>query len=196
MSDCRKTPDDVVERGTAIELRLNAEDPAAGFRPQLGRIVAYYAEPSGPGLRVDSGVGVGSEVTPYYDSLLLKLIAYAPTRELRRWRGLDTGLRQLAVLGVGTNQGFLRDVIRHPAFDDVLTTGFIAEAFPDGWRALRAVGPRAAAAQWRSRRHARCGRDAIEAVAPGPWGTLTGFRVGTRAGLAGCCRIQVRPGRW
>ena len=178
----------VVARGSAIELRLNAEDPAAGFRPQLGRISAYSA-PSGPGVRVDSGVGAGSEVTPYYDSLLLKLIAHAPTRDAAVAR-LDAGLQRLVVLGVGTNQGFLRDVIRHPAFDGVLTTGFIAEAFPDGWRApvpsAGLLGAVAIAA-------ARDAAAAIETVAAGPWGTLTGFRVGTRAGRAGVCRIQVRP---
>ncbi|MDT7952856.1 MAG: biotin carboxylase N-terminal domain-containing protein [Acetobacteraceae bacterium] len=180
--------EDVVTRGSAIELRLNAEDPAAGFRPQLGRILAYSA-PSGPGLRVDSGVAVGSEVTPYYDSLLLKLIAHAPTRDAAVAR-LHAGLQRLVVLGVGTNQAFLRDVLRHPAFDGVLTTGFITEAFPEGWRPPAAsaglLGPVAIAA-------AREAAAAIETVAAGPWGTLTGFRVGMRAGLAGRCRIQVTP---
>ncbi len=179
--------DDVVARGAAIEVRINAEDPAAGFRPQLGRI-ARYAEPAGPGLRVDSGVGAGSEVTPYYDSLLLKLIAHAPTRAGAVAR-LDTGLRNLVVLGVGTNQGFLRDAVRHPAFDDVLTTDFIADAFPAGWSApAPSAGALGAVAVMAARAAA-----AIDHVTPGPWATLTGFRVGTRAGLPGICRIQVTP---
>ena len=182
------TQADVVAHGSAIEVRINAEDPAAGFRPQLGRI-AHYATPTGPGLRVDSGVGAGSEVTPYYDSLLLKLIAHAPTRAAAVAR-LDAGLRGLVVLGVGTNQGFLRDVVRHPAFDGVLTTGFIAEAFPGGWTApAPSPGLLGAAAVMAARDAAA----AIEAVAPGPWATLTGFRVGARAGLAGSCRMQVTP---
>ena len=180
--------EDVVARGAAIEVRINAEDPAAGFRPQLGAI-SHYAAPAGPGLRVDSGVGAGSEVTPYYDSLLLKLIAHAPTRAAAIAR-LDAGLRDLVVLGVGTNQGFLRDVVRHLAFDDVLTTGFIPENFPGGWTAPALssdlLGAVAIAV-------ARAASEAIETAAPGPWGTLTGFRVGMRAGLPGVCRIQVRP---
>ena len=178
--------DDVVARGSAIELRINAEDPAAGFRPQLGRI-SHYAEPRGPGLRVDSGVGAGSEVTPYYDSMLLKLIAHAPTRAAAVAR-LDAGLRDLVVLGVGTNQAFLRDIVRHPAFDDVLTTGFIADAFPGGW-STPAPDPGLLGAA--AIAMARAAAAAIETAAPGPWGTLTGFRVGGRPGI---CRVQLQPG--
>ena len=180
--------DEVVARGAAIELRINAEDPAAGFRPQLGTI-ARYAAPEGPGLRVDSGVREGSAVTPYYDSLLLKLIAHAPTREAAVAR-LDAGLRQLVVLGVGTTQGFLRDVVRHPAFSGVLTTRFIADAFGDGWSPAPPSDGLLGAVAIAAARHAAAG---IETAAPGPWGTLTGFRVGARAGLPAGCRIQVQP---
>ncbi len=179
---------DVTERGVAIELRVNAEDPSAGFLPQLGR-VSRYAEPSGPGLRVDGGVREGSEVTPYYDSLLLKLIAHAPSRDAAVAR-LDGGLRRLVLLGVGTNQGFLRDVIRSPAFHDVLTTGFIPETFPGGWAAPppppALLGAAAIAA-------ARDAAAAVEGAAPGPWASLAGFRLGARAGLPGRCRVEVRP---
>lgn len=180
--------EDVGARGAAIELRINAEDPAAGFRPQLGRI-SQYAAPEGPGLRVDSGVREGSEVTPFYDSLLLKLIAHGPTRDAAVAR-LDAGLRHLVVLGVGTNQGFLRDVVRDPAFNDVLTTGFIAEAFPNGWAAPAAAPGLLGAAAIAAARGVAAG---IEQAAPGPWATLTGFRVGARAGLPGVCRMEVRP---
>ena len=181
--------DEVVARGAAIELRINAEDPAAGFRPQLGTI-SRYAAPEGPGLRVDSGVREGSAVTPYYDSLLLKLIAHAPTREVAVAR-LDAGLRQLVVLGVGTTQGFLRDVVRHPAFSGVLTTRFIADAFGDGWSPAPPSDGLLGAVAIAAARHAAAG---IETAAPGPWGTLTGFRVGARAGLPAGCRIQVQLG--
>ncbi len=177
------TQPEVTERGSAIELRINAEDPAANFVPQIGRI-AEYSEPAGPGLRVDSGIRQGSEVTPYYDSLLLKLIAHGGDRAgaLRRLQG---GLRRTVVLGVGTNQAFLQDVIRSPAFAEVLTTRFIAETFPSGW-ALPAPPPEvlgvAAVAMAQRLRQA----------APGAWGTLTGFRVGARAGLPGRCPMQVQ----
>jgi acetyl/propionyl-CoA carboxylase alpha subunit len=176
---------DVVEHGSAIELRLNAEDPAAGFSPQLGRVLAYRA-PSAPGLRVDSGIRAGSEVTPFYDSLLLKLIAHGPDRAaaLRR---LDGGLQQLAIFGVGTNQGFLRDIIRAPGFADMLTTRFLTEHFPAGWAAPPPPEGVLAAAAVAMARHSR---NATERAAPGAWGTLAGFRTGQRAGLPACCRMQ------
>ena len=178
---------DITEHGAAIELRVNAEDPAAGFRPQLGR-VTQYREPPGPGVRVDSGVCEGSEVTPFYDSMLLKLIAHGPDRATAVKR-LDAALCQTVVLGVGTNQAFLRDVIRNPAFHAVLTTRFIQETFPDGWAApapppalLGAVA--VAMAQYCQAR--------IEQAAPGAWGTLLGFRTGARAGLPARCRMQLQ----
>jgi 3-methylcrotonyl-CoA carboxylase alpha subunit len=175
---------DVAARGCAIEVRLNAEDPAAGFAPQIGTIRAYR-EPDGPGLRVDSGVGAGSAVTPYYDSLLLKLIAHADDRAAAR-RRLDAGLCGLIVLGIGTNQAFLRDLIRAPGFADTLTTRFIAETFPDGWTAP-APAP------------ALLGAAAIAMAASatpagiGPWQNLTGFRIARHAGLPARCAMQVTP---
>lgn len=93
-------------RGWAIECRLTSEDPAAGFLPTTGRI-SYLRAPSGPGVRWDSGVEVGDEVSLYYDSLLAKLIVWAPTRReaiARMARALD----ELVLIGVGTNQAFHR----------------------------------------------------------------------------------------
>ncbi|WP_254070731.1 biotin carboxylase N-terminal domain-containing protein [Acidisphaera sp. L21] len=179
---------DVREQGHAIELRLNAEDPAAGFGPQLGTITQYH-EPSGPGLRIDSGVRVGSEVTPYYDSMLLKLIAHAGDRAGAVTR-LDGALRRLVVLGTGTNQAFLRDIIRSPAFNGVLTTLFIPENFPGGWEAP--VPPMSVLAAVAVAMALQCRADIVQA-APGAWGTLAGFRTATRAGLQARCRMQLQP---
>jgi 3-methylcrotonyl-CoA carboxylase alpha subunit len=178
---------DITEQGVAIELRLNAEDPAAGFRPQLGH-VTQYCEPVGPGVRVDSGVRVGSEVTPFYDSMLLKLIAHAPDRPTTVKR-LDTALCQMVILGVGTNQAFLRDVIRNPAFREVLTTRFIPETFPDGWAAPPPPPGVFGAVAIAMAQHCQT---QIEQSAPGAWGTLAGFRTGARAGLPARCRMQVQ----
>jgi acetyl-CoA/propionyl-CoA carboxylase biotin carboxyl carrier protein len=106
--------DEVVMNGHAIEARVCAEDPAQGFLPGAGRIVAYH-EPSGPGVRVDSGVELGSEVTTHYDSLLAKVIAHAPERELALDR-LEAALAHTAVLGPSVNTFFLRGLL---ANDDV-----------------------------------------------------------------------------
>ncbi len=179
--------EDVIEQGVAVELRLNAEDPAAGFSPQLGRVSDYH-EPSGPGVRIDSGIRKGSEVTPFYDSMLLKLIAHGPTR-VAAVRRLDRALRRLVVLGVGTNQAFLRDILGNPAFQTVLTTQFIPETFPDGWAAPRPTPALLGAAAIAMAQQCRT---EIEQEAPGAWGTLVGFRTATRAGLPGRCRMQVQ----
>ena len=68
-------------RGHAIELRVNAENPEKDFQPAPGRI-AIFRTPSGPGIRVDSGVVEGMEIAPYFDSMIAKIIAYAPTRKM------------------------------------------------------------------------------------------------------------------
>ncbi len=101
--------DDVELDGHAVEARVCAEDPTRGFLPGAGRIVAYD-EPSGPGIRVDSGVERGNEVTTHYDSLLAKVIAHAPSRE-RALDRLDAALAHLAVLGPPVNTAFLRRLV-------------------------------------------------------------------------------------
>ena len=101
-------------RGWALECRITSEDPANGFLPSTGRI-EYLRVPSGPGVRWDGGVDVGDEVTLHYDSMLAKLIVWAPDRAqaiTRMRRALD----ELTVLGVATNQGFHRRLLADPAF--------------------------------------------------------------------------------
>jgi acetyl-CoA carboxylase biotin carboxylase subunit len=100
--------------GHAIEVRVVAEDPAAGFLPSIGRILAW-AEPRGPGIRVDTGFGPGGEVSRYYDSMLAKVIVHARTRELAI-RKLESALMDFHVLGVKTNIPYILDVMRHPDF--------------------------------------------------------------------------------
>jgi acetyl/propionyl-CoA carboxylase alpha subunit len=105
---------DVVARGHALECRLYAEDPAQGFLPATGRI-AVLREPHGPGRRIDSGITVHTEVTPYYDPILGKLISHGANRQeaLLRMQGL---LREYTLLGVTTNRQFLLDVVSSAAF--------------------------------------------------------------------------------
>ncbi|PLC11237.1 acetyl-/propionyl-CoA carboxylase subunit alpha [Kocuria flava] len=101
-------------RGHAIEFRVNAEDPGRGFLPSGGTVEAVDA-PTGPGVRLDSGVRAGSRVATTFDSLLLKLVVSAPTREQALVRA-RTALRELRVHGVATTVPFHRTVLDEPAF--------------------------------------------------------------------------------
>src|SRR5687767_3839148 len=105
---------DLRQRGHAIEVRIYAEDPDDRFLPQTGT-VALYREPSGPGVRVDSGVMQGSEVGVSFDPMLAKLIAFAETRDAAIAR-LDRALHDFVILGVKTNTSWLRRVITHDGF--------------------------------------------------------------------------------
>jgi acetyl-CoA carboxylase biotin carboxylase subunit len=101
-------------RGWALECRITSEDPANGFLPSTGRLQSLRI-PGGPGIRWDSGVEVGDEVTLHYDSLLAKLIVHAPDRRqavTRMARALD----ELAIIGLATNQGFHRRLMADAAF--------------------------------------------------------------------------------
>jgi 3-methylcrotonyl-CoA carboxylase alpha subunit len=116
----------LVQRGHAIEVRVYAEDPDDRFLPQSGTI-AYYAEPGGPGVRVDSGVTQGSEAGVKFDPMLAKLICYAASRDAAIDR-LDRALRDYTILGLKTNVGYLRRLVTHPAFrEGLVSTRFIAE---------------------------------------------------------------------
>ena len=101
-------------RGWALECRITSEDPANGFLPSTGRI-EYLRAPAGPGVRWDSGVETGDEVTLYYDSLLAKLIVWAPDRPQAITRMIQA-LDELVVVGVATNQAFHRRLMTDPEF--------------------------------------------------------------------------------
>jgi acetyl-CoA carboxylase biotin carboxylase subunit len=101
-------------RGWALECRITSEDPANGFLPSTGRI-EHLRLPGGPGVRWDGGVEAGDEVTLFYDSLLAKLIVWAPDR-LQAIDRMARALDELAVDGVSTNQGFHRRLMADPEF--------------------------------------------------------------------------------
>ncbi len=111
--------------GHAIEVRLYAEDPDNDFLPATGTLTLYREANAGPGRRVDSGVSEGDEVSPFYDPMLGKLIAWGENREEARLRLLAM-LKETCVGGVRTNLAFLTRVLAHPAFANAeLDTGFI-----------------------------------------------------------------------
>ena len=116
-------------RGAAIECRINAEDPEHDFRPATGTVL-HLSVPGGPGVRFDSHMTRGAEVTPWYDGLLGKLICYGANREEARGR-LVNALGEFALLGVTNNAAYLRDIIASEQFRDArLSTRFIDQFFP------------------------------------------------------------------
>jgi acetyl-CoA/propionyl-CoA carboxylase biotin carboxyl carrier protein len=100
--------------GHAVEVRVNAEDPSAGFRPTPGPI-RRFRMPGGTGIRVDSGVEAGSVIPGDYDSLIAKVISWAPDRQMARVRMLRA-LDEFLVEGPSTTIPFARAVLRHPRF--------------------------------------------------------------------------------
>ena len=110
----RVTQDDIKLRGHAIECRINAENPKFGFRPSPGTITALYV-PGGPGIRIDGAVYQGYTITPYYDSMISKLIAHAADRDgaIRKMRW---ALSEFIVEGVDTNIDFQLEIIKQPEF--------------------------------------------------------------------------------
>jgi acetyl-CoA carboxylase, biotin carboxylase subunit len=130
---------DVVARGWAIECRISAEDPAAGFVPSPGRLSTWRA-PAGPWVRVDAGVYQGAEVSLHYDPLIAKLIVWGRDRDAAVQR-MGAALAEFGVGGVRTTIPFHRAVMRHPDFlAGRLSTAFVERAFPGG-RGLAAPSP-------------------------------------------------------
>jgi acetyl-CoA/propionyl-CoA carboxylase biotin carboxyl carrier protein len=112
--------------GHAIECRINAEDPANRFLPSPG-VITVYREPSGPGVRIDSGVTEGSEVVGLYDPLIAKLCVWDVDRERARMRMLRA-LNELVVEGVTTLVGFHRALLSHPCFVEATTCHGLVES--------------------------------------------------------------------
>jgi propionyl-CoA carboxylase alpha chain len=125
--------DEVRLDGWSIETRAYAEDPYRGFLPSTGRLVRYRPPAQGEGIRVDDGVVEGGEVSMFYDPMIAKLITTGTTR-------IEAIDRQIAALdtfeieGIGHNVDFLSALMQHPRFRaGELTTGFIAEEYPEGF---------------------------------------------------------------
>jgi 3-methylcrotonyl-CoA carboxylase alpha subunit len=124
------TQEDLRLSGHALEVRLYAEDPANHFLPSTGRLVDFHV-PTEEGVRLDTGVETGDEVSMHYDPMVAKIIAHGRTRDEARRRLVRT-LERASVMGVTTNRAFLARVLEHPAFAaGSLSTHFIAEHLQD-----------------------------------------------------------------
>ena len=124
--------EDVHLTGSAIEARIYAEDPLRNFLPSIGRLVRY-APPKGDGIRVDTGVYEGSEISVYYDPMIAKLVAYGGTREEATQR-IGKALDAFHIRGLSHNVAFLAALLAKRRFaEGRLSTNFIAEEFPDGF---------------------------------------------------------------
>jgi acetyl-CoA carboxylase biotin carboxylase subunit len=122
--------EDILPRGHAIECRIYAENPQQDFMPSTGKI-AEYREPTGPGIRVDSGVVAGSEISIYYDPIIAKLIVWGRDRKEAIER-MSRALAEYRVSGVHTTIGFCCSVMRSERFrSGAYSTGFIDQEFPD-----------------------------------------------------------------
>lgn len=131
------TQDDVKLNGWSVETRVYAEDPYRGFLPSTGRLVRY--RPSTPArsdtqvVRVDDGVFEGGEVSMFYDPMIAKLVTWGPTREAAIDAQVEA-LDSFDVAGIGHNVDFLSALMQHPRYrSGNITTGFIAEEYPDGF---------------------------------------------------------------
>ncbi|MBA4245641.1 MAG: 3-methylcrotonyl-CoA carboxylase [Pseudomonas sp.] len=171
------TQEQVPLNGHAIEVRLYAEDPDHDFLPATGTLELYREAAAGPGRRTDSGVAQGDVVSPFYDPMLGKVIAWGENREEARLRLLAM-LDETLVGGVKTNLAFLRRVLAHPAFAAAeLDTGFIprheAQLLPPPSELPEAFWQLAADAFIQSEAARRRADDAHS-----PWAARSGWRSG------------------
>jgi propionyl-CoA carboxylase alpha chain len=126
---------DVKLNGWAMECRINAEDPFRNFLPSTGRLTRYIPPAENGGVRVDTGVYEGGEISMYYDSMIAKLIVHGATRDQAIAKMRDA-LNAFVIRGVSSNIAFQSALMQHPRFQSgKFNTGFIAEEFPKGFSA-------------------------------------------------------------
>lgn len=137
-----KLPDHLLQgpvkiHGWAMESRVYAEDPLRGFLPSIGRLLKYQEPVHLPGVRVDSGVKEGSDISMFYDPMISKLITHGKDRHEALER-MKVALDNYVIRGPGNNVSFLQDVYRHPRFvSGKITTKFIAEEYPEGFEGVK-----------------------------------------------------------
>jgi 3-methylcrotonyl-CoA carboxylase alpha subunit len=177
-------------RGSAIEARVCAERPDEGFLPATG-VVRAFEVPAVDGVRVDSGIDVGSEVTPYYDSMLAKVVVHGANREQAR-RKLVSVLARTMLSGVDSNLDFLHDVLETEGFRSAeITTRFLQTRFAAQRRTEKAeessLDRIAAALSWVARIEMQ-----RRGSVPAPWDRLGPWRTTRRAGHGGWTAVVLR----
>ena len=127
--------EDIKLQGWSMECRINAEDPFRGFLPSTGRLVKFQPPAEGNGVRVDTGVYEGGEISMYYDSMIAKLIVHGKGRQDAIQRMRDA-LNGFVIRGISSNIPFQAALLQHPRFcSGNFNTGFIAEEYPQGFDA-------------------------------------------------------------
>jgi propionyl-CoA carboxylase alpha chain len=193
------TQSQVARRGWAIECRINAEDPLRNFLPSTGRLVTFRPPqatmeaslpvPAEGGVRVDTGVYEGGEISMFYDSMIAKLITYGSDRDDAIGR-MRAALNAFAIRGISSNIVFQAALLAHPRFvSGSFNTGFIAEQYPKGFTAAAVAHEEdpglivaiAAVAHWRFGEGARpaCGAPFV-VVVPGEGGARESTPVSVR----------------
>eukprot|EP00742_Colponemidia_sp_Colp-10_P002013 GILJ01002150.1.p1 GENE.GILJ01002150.1~~GILJ01002150.1.p1 ORF type:complete len:709 (-),score=129.47 GILJ01002150.1:82-1896(-) len=129
--------EDIKIDGWAMETRVYAEDPLRGFLPSIGFLTSYQEPPMKEGLRIDTGVSDGTEISMYYDPMICKLITHGKTRK-EAIAMMTSALDNYVIRGVGHNAAFCRAVYTNPTFvEGRLSTKFIPEQFPQGFKGVQ-----------------------------------------------------------
>ncbi len=172
----------LTQRGHAIECRIYAEDGENNFMPSTGKIL-FYSEPVGPGIRVDSGIVAGMDITIDYDPIMAKLIVHAPTRELAIKKMVDA-LNAYKILGVRTSKKFMIDCMLHPEFTAGRTyTNFIEnhmsnrEDESNTYRHLAVAAAAVASMTTNSKSTAQLSETG-GATIPSPWEIIGAWQIG------------------
>lgn len=179
------TQADLTQRGHALECRIYAEDARNGFLPAVGTVLRFIP-PEGPGIRVDSGIQSGDEITIHYDPMIAKIIVHDSSRPATI-RRMQTALAQTVILGTTTNIPFLQALLAHPTFQaGQVDTGFVdanlasllpqQAPLPDAALIAAALSD----AQGQSRSPAIAPPAALEGDFHSPWSRADHFRLGTR----------------
>ncbi|MHA1524961.1 MAG: acetyl/propionyl/methylcrotonyl-CoA carboxylase subunit alpha [Alphaproteobacteria bacterium] len=170
------TQDDIKLSGHAVEARLYAENPATGFLPETGKLLAFRGLNSSDDSRLEAGVREGDEITGFYDPMIAKLVAWGPNRKAAFARA-DAALADLAIAGPATNQAFLRLCLAHDGFaNGTFDTGLIDRELKNFIAFLDAPDEKMLQAGVRAlvRRAARSSQNGTG----GPWTVADGFQLG------------------